>query len=129
MPAVGEHLTAKNYIDKVTFNSVHESSLLRLGPHEKLKPDEQDSLLLNSTLTSPETVIELPCKSYVDSLHESSRSRRDSSSVINDQNNEFDSTKLTNLDVITGNRNPNLDNEPSKKICWWFNTRRYNSKI
>ena len=89
--------------------------MLRLDPDEKLKLDEQDSKILNSNLTSPKAIIELPKKSYVDSLHESSRNRRDLSSVFNDQDNEFDNKKLTNLDSITVNRNPNLDNELANK--------------
>ena len=44
--------------------------------------------------------------SYVDNLHEINRNRRDLSSVLNDQDKEFDNNKLTNLDSITVNRNP-----------------------
>ena len=62
------------YVDNALSDGVNEQSLLRLDPDEKLK---QDSINLNSTLTSPKTIIELPTKSYVDSLHESSRNRRD----------------------------------------------------
>ena len=43
-----------------------DSSLLRLDPKAKLKLDEQDSIVLNSTLTIPKTIIEVPTKSYVD---------------------------------------------------------------
>ena len=57
MPAVGEHLTAKYYVDDAIYHRVHESSLLRLDPNEKLKLDEHDSIILNSTLTSPKTII------------------------------------------------------------------------
>ena len=35
--------------------------------------------------------------------------------MFNDQDNEFDNIKLTNLDSITVNSNPNLDNELSNK--------------
>ena len=35
--------------------------------------------------------------------------------MFNDQDNEFDNYKLTNLDSITVNRDPNLDNELSNK--------------
>ena len=58
-------------------------------------------MIPNFILTSPKTIIELPTKSYVDSLHESNRNRRDLSSVFNDQDNEFDNNKLTNLDSVT----------------------------
>ena len=60
-------------------------------------------------------MIELPTKSYVDSLLESSRNRRDLSSVFNDQDNEFDNNKLTNLDSVTVNRDPSSDNELANK--------------
>ena len=53
--------------------------------------------------------------SYVNNLHEINRNKRDLSSEFNDQDNEFDNNKLTNLDSITVNRNPNLDNELANK--------------
>ena len=84
---------------------------MRLYPDEKLNLVEQDSIILNSTLTPPKTIIELPTKSYVNSLYESSRNRRDLSSALNDQDNDFDNNKLTNLDIVTVNRNPSSDNE------------------
>ena len=89
--------------------------MLRLGPYERLKIDEQDSIILDSTLTSPKTIIELPTKSYVVSLHESSRNRRYLSSVFNYQDNEYDNNKLTNLDSVTVNKNPSSDNDLSTK--------------
>ena len=90
--------------------------MLRLDPKEKLHLDGKlDFIFLNSSLTSPRTIIELPTKSYVDSLHEINRNKRDLSSVFNDQDNEFDNNKLTNLDSIRVNRNPNLDNELANK--------------
>ena len=94
---------------------MHESSLLRLNRDEKLKLDEQDFLVLTSVIVSPGTKIELPTKSNVDSLHESSRNRRDLSPVFNDQDNEFDNNKLTNLDSLSVKRNPSSDNELAKK--------------
>ena len=111
MPAVGEQLTAKYYVDEIIFRSVHESSLLRLDPDEKLKLDEKDSIILNSTLTSTKTIIELPTKSYVVSLHEINRFRRDLSSAFNDQDNEFDNNRLTDLNSNTADRDPSSDNE------------------
>ena len=113
-PTLEEHLTPKIYVDQAISNIVDES-LLRLDPDAKFKLDEQDSIVLNSYLTLPKTIIEIHTKIYVDSLHESSRSKRDLSSVFNDQDNEFDKDKLTNLDSITVNKNPNLDNELANK--------------
>ena len=77
MHAVRKHLTPKLYVDQAFLFSVPESSLLRLDPKEYLKLDKQDSIFLNSTLSSPKTIIELPTKSYVDSLFEIIRNRRD----------------------------------------------------
>ena len=167
---IDSHLTAKLYVDKVISDSIDESSLLRLDPDEKLA---QDTIIFNSTLSTPKTIIELPTKNYVDNkfedpsiikntdhvdfnnnyldnvrmatvnelpewpneltskfyvdralsellsyvneLHEINRNKRDLSSVFSDQDNEFDNNKLTNLDSVTVNRNPNLDNELANK--------------
>ena len=54
-------------------------------------------------------------KSAIVNLHELNRNKRDLSSVFNDQDKEFDNNKLTNLDSVTVNRNPNLDNELANK--------------
>ena len=118
LPAVREHLTPNFYVDEAFCYWLDELSLLRLDPNEYLKLDEQDSIILNSTLTSPKTIIELPTKSYVDSSQEINKIRRDLSLVFNDQGNEFDINKITILDSVTINRNPTLDNEVSdRKIC------------
>ena len=68
--AVQEHLTPQFYVYEAFSHSLDESPLLRLDPVEKLKLVEQDSIFLNSTLTSPKTIIEIPNKSYADSFHE-----------------------------------------------------------
>ena len=121
LPQTDTHLTAKLYVD----NAINESSLLRLDPDEKLKLNEQDSIIPNSILTSPKTIIEIPTKVYIDSLHdENERNRRnfrlafyneEVDLVKSNQDNDLNDKKLTNLDSITVNRNPNLDNELSNK--------------
>ena len=114
-PILDAELTSKLYVDNFKFNYVDEKSLLRLDPKGKIHYGKLDSIFVNSSITSPRTIIELPTKSYVDSLHEINRDRRDLTSVFNDQDNEFDNNKLTNLDSITVNRDPNLDHELSNK--------------
>ena len=111
----------KNYID----NTINESSLLRLDPNETLDLENQDSITLNSSFTSPKTIIELPTKAYIDSLHEENeRSRRDlgidfynesSDLVKNNQDNDFNDKKLTNINSITINNNPTDNNHVSNK--------------
>ena len=101
MLAVREHLTPKDYVDHAISYWLDELSLLRLHPDEQLKLAEQDSIVLNSSLTSPKAIIGIPTKSYVDSLHGSSRNKRDLSSVYNDQDNEFDDNNITNLDSVS----------------------------
>ena len=54
LPQIGSHLTAKLYVD----SAIHESSLLRLDPNETIDLDNQDSITLNSTLTSPKKIID-----------------------------------------------------------------------
>ena len=63
LPRIDSHLTAKLFVDNALSDSVDEPYLLRLDPDEKLK---QDPIVLNSTLTTPKTIIELPTKNYVD---------------------------------------------------------------
>ena len=70
MPTLEEQLTSKINVDQAISEGVDDSSMLRSDPIEKLKVDEQDTIVLNSTLTSPKTIIELPTKSYVDSLED-----------------------------------------------------------
>ena len=111
MPAVREHLTPKNYVNQSISYHMHDLSLLRLDRDENLKLDEQNSIVFTSVIASPEKRMELSTKSYVDRLHEINRNRRDLSSLFNDQDNELDNNKLTNLDSVTLNRNPSSDNE------------------
>ena len=115
LPTPKEHLTPKIYVDQTLPDGVDMSPILSLGPDEELKLDEQDSIVPNSTLTSPKTVIEISTKSYVDRLHEINRNRRDLSSVFNDQGNKPDKNKLASLDSVTIIRNPSSDNEVSNK--------------
>ena len=107
-PKDAEHLTPKIYVD----NTIHESSLLRLHRDEKLNLDEQDSILLDSVLIPPGTMIEIPTKSYVDSLHgENGRSRRDLGLDFYDESStlvRFNQTLQNYLKVSVGNDTYNL---------------------
>ena len=58
-PDNGDQVTSKIYVDNLVRTSIDETTLLRLDPDEKLNLDEQDSLILTSTLTSFMTDIEL----------------------------------------------------------------------
>ena len=86
--------------------------MLRLDPDEKLNLDEQDSIILNSTFTSSITKIELPTKSYIDSLHEEiERSRRDLGIDFYDESTillKFNQTLPNYLKVSVGNDTYNL---------------------
>ena len=88
LPQIDSHLTAKLYVDDAFSNTVDESSLLRLDPNEEVNIDEQNSIILNSTLASPKTIIEIPPKAYIDSLHEENeRPRRDLGIDFYDESN------------------------------------------
>ena len=56
MHAIGEHMTAKYYVDHTMSNSTDQSLVLGLDPDEKVKPEEQDSIIPSSILTSPKTI-------------------------------------------------------------------------
>ena len=89
--------------------------MLGLNSNEELKCDEQDSVIVNSTSTSPKTIIKTFTTSNVHSLPENNRKRSDLSTAFNDQDNEFDNNNLNNSDAITFNRNSNSHNELSHK--------------
>ena len=71
-----------------------------------------DSIFLKSSLTSPRTIIEIPTKSYVDSLHgENERSRRDLGLDSYDESStlvRFNQTLQNFLKVSVGNDTYNL---------------------
>ena len=121
MPQIDAHLTAKKYVDI----SIDEPSLAR----NKKDNDFGDYNLtnINSITLNTQAVNdnEVFTKAYVDQFHqEKERSRRDvglgfyneSSDIVkNNQDNDLNDKKLTNLDSITVNRNPSSDNEVSNQ--------------
>ena len=97
LPQIDSHLTAKLYVDNAISDGVNESSLLRLYPDEKLK---QDSIILNSTLTSPKTILEIPTKNYVD------KKFNDSSIIKNVDNVDFNDKDIDNVGWVKVNKWP-----------------------
>ena len=111
-PTLDAQLTPKFYVDHFVLDCVDEASLLRLDPKGKIHHGKLDSIFLNSSLTSPRTIIELPTKSYVDSLHgENERSRRDLGLDFYDESStlvRFNQTLQNYLKVSVGNDTYNL---------------------
>ena len=121
LPQIDSHLTAKLYVD----TEIDQQSVVR---------NNQDNDFGNYNLTNINSITlnkqaendnEVITKFYVDQFHqENERSRRDlgidfydesSDLVKNNQDNDFNDNKLTNINSITVNRNPNLDNEVTNK--------------
>ena len=112
---------SKNYVD----NSIDEVSLVRNNKDndfDNYNLTNNNSITLNKQAEKDNEVI---TKAYVDQFHqENERSRRDlgidfydesSDLVKNNQDNDLNDNKLTNLDSIQVNRNPISDNEVSNK--------------
>ena len=121
LPQIDSHLTAKLYVD----NAIAETSLVR---------NNQDNDFNNSNLTNINSITlnkqaendnEVITKAYVDQFHqENERSRRDvgldfydesNDLVKNNQDNDFNDNKLTNINSITINNNPSDNNHVSNK--------------
>ena len=121
LPQIDSHLTAKLYVN----NAIDGSSLVR---------NNQDNDFGNYNLTNINSITlnkqaendnEVITKAYVYQIHqENERSRRDlgidfydesSDLVKNNQDNNLNDKKLTNLDSVQVNRNPTSDNELSNK--------------
>ena len=117
LPQIDSHLTAKLYVD----NSIDEVSLGRNNKDNDFSDynlTDINSITLNKQAENDNEVI---TKAYVDQFHqENERSRRylgidfynESNDLVkNNQDNDLNDNKLTNLDSIKVNRNPNLDDE------------------
>ena len=121
MPQIDSHLTAKLYVD----NAIDESSLVRINQDNDFNNNNLptiNSITLNTQAVNDNEVI---TKAYVDQFHQENEvSRRElgidfydeSSDIVkNNQDNDLNDKKLTNLDSITINRNPSSHNEVSNK--------------
>ena len=121
LPQIDSHLTAKLYVD----TEIDKQSVVR---------NNQDNDFGNYNLTNINTITlnkqaendnEVITKAYVDQFHqENERSRRDlginfynesNNLVKNNQDNNFNNNKLTNINSITINNNPTDDNHLSNK--------------
>ena len=112
---------SKNYVD----NSIDESSLVRNNQDNNFSNNNLTNIISITLNKQAENNNEVITKAYVDQFHqENERSRRDlgidfynesSDLVKNNQDNDFNDNKLINIDSITINRNPTLDNEVSNK--------------
>ena len=107
LPQIDSHLTAKLYVDNAISDGVNESSLSRLDPDEKVT---QDSIILNSTLTSPKTILEIPTKNYIDNKF------NDSSIIKNTDHVDFNDKILDNVHSIKVNSYPTLDDQLTPKF-------------
>ena len=121
LPQIDSHLTAKLYVD----NAIDELSLVRNNEDNHFgnyNLTNINSITLNRQAENDNEVI---TKSYVDQFHqENEQSRRDvgldfydesNDLVKNNQDNDLNDNKLTNLDSITVKRKPTSDSELSNK--------------
>ena len=116
-PQIDSHLTPKLYVD----NAVDKSSLV--GNNQDHGFNNNNLTNINSITLNKQAEIdnEVFAKAYVDRFRqENERSQRDlgiafydeSNDLIkNNQDNNLNDKKLTNVDSITINRNPSPDNE------------------
>ena len=99
-PTLEEHLTSKIYVDQAISYGVDEPKLLRLDPDEKLKADEQKSIVPNSSLTLPKTIIKVHIKKYVDEKF------NDPSKMKNTAHVDFSDKNLDNVRFVKVNSMP-----------------------
>ena len=121
LPQIDSQLTSKLYVD----NAIDETSLVRNNQDNDFNNNNLtniNSITLNTQAVNDNQFI---TKAYIDQFNqENDRSRRDlgidfyeesSDLVKNNQDNDLNKNKLTNLNSITINRNPSSDNEVSNK--------------
>ena len=96
-PLSTDGAASKDYVDGAIILGVNESLLLRLHPDTALKIfelNEQDSILLDSTITTPRTTLEIPSKNYVDNK------LKDPSIIKNTEHIDLNDRKITNARFI-----------------------------
>ena len=121
LPQIDSHLTVKFYVD----NTSDESTLVRNTQDDDFNSSKITNINSITLNTQAENDNEVLTKAYVDQfLRKNDRSRRGLGIDLYDETNDFvknnrdkifNDNKLTNLDSITVNRNPNTDNELSNK--------------
>ena len=120
-PQIDSHLTPKLYVD----TEIDQSSLVRNNQDNdfnNINLTNISSITLNTQAVNDNEVI---TKAYVDQFHqENKRSRRDlgidfynesNELVKNNQDNDLNDNKITNINSITINNNPTDDNHVSNK--------------
>ena len=120
-PQIDFHLTPKLYV----VNSIDESSLVRNIQDNDFNNNNLtniNSITLNTQAVNDNQVIN---KAYVDQFHnDNERNRRDLGLsfyieeldlVKNNQDNDFNDIKVTNIDCVSVNRDPSTDREFSTK--------------
>ena len=121
LPQIDSDLTRKLYVDNV----IDEPSLVRNNQDNDFNNNNLtniNSITLNTQAVDDNHVI---TKAYVDQFHnDNERNRKDLGLsfyteevdlVKNDQDNNFDDKKLTNVNSFTINQNPNSDNQVANK--------------
>ena len=121
LPQIDYHLTAKLYVD----TEIDQPSLVRNNQDNDLGNYNLTNIISITLKKQAENDNEVITKAYVDQFHqEKERSRRDvgldfsnesADLVKNNQDNNLNDNKITNLDSIQVNRNPISDNELSNK--------------
>ena len=120
-PQIDSHLAPKLYVD----TEIDQSSLIRKNQNNDFNNNNLtniNSITLNNQAVNDNQVI---TKAYVDQFHqENERSRRDvgldfynesNDLVKNNQDNDFNDNKLTNINSIIINNNPTDDNHVCNK--------------
>ena len=112
-PVSTHEAASKDYVNGANILGVNESLLLRLHPDTALKLcelNEQDSILLDSTITSPRTTLEIPTKNYVDN------NINDRSIIKNTEHIDLNDTKTTNARFIQVNQWPQIDSHITPRL-------------
>ena len=121
LPQIDSHLAATLYVDY----SIDESNLVKNNKDNDFGIYNLTNINSISSNKQSENDTEVVTKAYVDEFHnDNERTRRDleldfydksSDLVKNNQDNDLNDKKLTNLDSLTVNRDPSSDNELSTK--------------
>ena len=108
-----DEAASKDYVDGAIILGVNESLMLRLHPETAIKIfelNEQDYILLDSTITTPKTTLEIPTKNYFDNKF------NDPSILKNTEHIDLNDRKITNARFLQVIQGPQIDSHLTPRL-------------
>ena len=106
-----EQPTPKIDVDQAISGAIDGSSLIGLDPYGKVQLDERGCILLNFTLTSLQTILEIPTENYIEYKYDDPSITKSTTHV------DFNDKSHVNVRFVKINRMPAVREHLPPKSC------------